>query len=100
MGNMAAVYICIFVFSIAILYDRITKWILTLLRTAQAPNSGARLLPAAVYLSITLLSLAILYDQITKRIPSRLHVDQAPKSDFGLLPATENHTPVRAHGIE
>ena len=47
MEQTAAVYICIFLLSLAILYDQVTKRIPTRLRADQAPKSGFGLFSAA-----------------------------------------------------
>jgi hypothetical protein len=49
MDQTAAVYLCIFLLSLAVLYDQITKRIPTRLHANQAPKSRFGLIPTAEY---------------------------------------------------
>jgi hypothetical protein len=49
MDQNVALYTCVFLLSLAVLYDQITKRIPTRLRADQAPRSGFGLIPVAEY---------------------------------------------------
>jgi hypothetical protein len=49
MEPTAIFYLCIFLLSLAVVYDQVTKKIPTRLRADQAPKSGYGLVPAVTY---------------------------------------------------